>query len=168
MQSEKSESQQGSTQNEIDLAAIAEKHPVNQKTAILDLNIFDASNLTLLEVLDMAETTGIEPENMGALLKSKNSKRMRLMYAMAWVIARRANPRLEFETVCTWKLTVIGEMDPAKAEAANKRAAIVVGAASVSGLPPKEAAQLTVAEISAYQDRQKRTNRAQRRSRKAG
>jgi len=90
------------------------------------------------------------------------------MYAMAWVIARRADPRLSFETVCTWKLTVIGEVDPAKAEAANKRAALIVGAASVSGLPPKEAAQLTVAEISAYQDRQKRTNRAQRRSRKAG
>ena len=163
-QSRKLQDQQGLTQQRIDLSEVAEKHPVNVVTAVLDLNTFDASNLTLLEVLDMSEATGVEPENLGALLKTKTNKRMRLMFAMAWVIARRANARLTFEEVCTWKLEVIGEIDTKVSEATEKRAAMVVGAASVSGLPPREAANLTVAEIGAYANR----NRAARRARKAG
>jgi hypothetical protein len=157
------------TQNKVDLADVANTHPVNQKTAVLDLNAFDASQLTLLEVLDMADTVGIETAELGAVMKGgSTSKRMRLMYAMAWCIARRAEPSLTFEQVCSWKLEVIGEVDATKAERAAKRAAVIVGAASVSGLPPSEAGNLTVAELGAYRDRQARTNRAQRRSRKAG
>lgn len=168
------QSEQGLTQNEdadtIDLSAIAQAHPVNLKTAVLDLNTFDATQLTLLEVLDMAETTGVPPEALGTLLKSPNSKRMRLLYAMAWCVARRANPRLTFEEVCRWKLTVIGEVDKDKVEAGAKRAAIIVGAAKVSGLSPAEAGKLTVAELSAYNERNGRGNRAMRRAvrRKAG
>jgi hypothetical protein len=120
----------------------------------------------LLEVLDMSEASGVEPENLGALMKSRNTAtRMRIMFAMAWVIARRAQPRLTFAEVCTWKLEVIGEVDPKVAEASEKRAAAIVGAAVVSGLPPKEAANLTVAELGAYRDRQAKVNRAARRRR---
>jgi hypothetical protein len=168
MQSSELEARQDSTHNTevIDLSAIAESHPVNQKTALLDLNTFDATNLTLLEVLDMSEASGVEPENLGALMKSRNTAtRMRIMFAMAWVIARRAQPRLTFAEVCTWKLEVIGEVDPKVAEASEKRAAAIVGAAVVSGLPPKEAANLTVAELGAYRDRQAKVNRAARRRR---
>lgn len=164
MQSEKLAEQQGSTQA-IDLSAIAEAHPVNQQTAILDLNTFDATQLTLLEVLDMSEKAGVDPENLGEIIKTKTAKQMRLMYAIAWVIARRANLRLTFEEVATWKLTVIGEVDESLAETNAKRAAIVVGAASVSGLPPKEAANLTVAELGAYRERNVKANRAARRRR---
>ena len=137
---------------------IAAEHPVNQKTAVLDLNTFDATQLTLLEVLDMAEAVGVEPEALGAMIadSSNTSKRMRTMYALAWVIAKRANDYITFAEVCTWKLDVIGEVKPEKAEASKKRAAIVVGAASVSGLPPSEAGKLTLAEIGAYKDRQTR------------
>jgi len=159
------QSKQGSTQ--IDLTAIAAEHPVNAKSATLDLNTFDATQLTLLEVLDMAETVDVDPAELGDILKGTTSKRMRLMYAMAWCIARRADPSLTFAEVCTWKLEIIGEVKPEVAERAAKRAAIVVGAASVSGLPPSQAGNLTVAELSAYKDRQVRINRAARR-RKAG
>jgi hypothetical protein len=167
--------EQGLTQNEeadtVDLSAIARAYPVNQKTAVLDLNTFDATQLTLLEVLDMAETTGVPPERLGMLLRVANSKRMRLLYAMAWCIARRANPHLTFAEVCSWKLTVIGEVDKDKVDAGAKRAAIIVGAAKVSGLSPTEAGSLTVAELNAYRERSTHSNRAMRRAvrrRKAG
>jgi hypothetical protein len=167
MQSEPLESEQGSTQNDdnrVDLTAIAAAHPVNQKTAVLDLNTFDATQLTLLEVLDMAEVTGVEPELLGTLLSGRQTtKRMRMLYAMAWCIARRADPAVRFAEVCTWKLEIIGETDPARIERAGKRTAMIVGAADVSGLHPDEAAQLTVAELAAYGDRRSRSNRAARR-----
>ena len=169
-QSNGSEKQQGSTQSKIDLTAIANEHPVNQKIAILDLNTFDATQLTLLEVLDMADITGVEPELLGTLLSAKGQtkKRMTMLYAMAWCIARRADPTLKFPEVCSWKLEIVGEVSSQdiaeRTERSNKRAAKIVGAASVSGLPPSEAAQLTVAELGAYADRRARQNRAARRS----
>ena len=166
--SEKLESQQASTQSKIDLSDIAAKHPVNTQTAVLDLNTFDAAQLTLLEVLDLSESAGVEPAELGVYMKGGNtSKRMRIMYALCWVIARRANARLTFEQVCTWKLEVIGEVNEGASERTAKRAAAIVAAASVSGLPPTEAANLTVAELGAYRDRQVKVNRAARR-RKAG
>ena len=152
------------TSTQIDLTAIAAKHPVNVKVAVLDLNTFDATQLTLLEVLDMAESTGVEPEELGALLEGKSTvKRARMLYAMAWCIARRAKPSLTFAEVCTWKLEIIGEVDPARTERIAKRADAIVGAAIVSGLPPAEAGNLTIAELSSYQDKTTR-----RRRRKAG
>ena len=167
MQSEPLETEQDFTQNEetVDLNVIANNYPVNRKTAVLDLNTFDATQLTLLEVLDMSEVTGVPPEMLGSLL-SKDApagKRMRMFYAMAWSIARRADPMLSFAEVCTWRVSVIGETDPVKTERQQQRAAMIVGAADVSGLHPDDAAQLTLAELSAYGDRRKRANRATRR-----
>jgi hypothetical protein len=156
----------------IDLTEVANAHPVNQQVAVLNLNTFDATQLTLLEVLDMAEAADVEPDAMGTLLgnKRQSAKRMRLMFAMAWCIARRANPLLTFAEVCTWRLEVIGEVDPVRTEKLQKRADIIVGAASVSGLHPDEAANLTIAELTSYQERRKRGNRAARRAagRRAG
>ena len=163
------ENPQGSTQNRIDLSAIANEHPVNEKVAVLDLNTFDATQLTLLEILDMSEVTGVEPELLGTLLsaKGKTKKRMTMLYAMAWCIARRADPMLRFAEVCSWKLEVIGEVSAEqiaeRTERSKRRATKIVGAASVSGLPPSEAANLTVAELSAYADRRAKQNRAARR-----
>lgn len=148
----------------VDLTAIANENPVNRKTAVLDLNTFDASQLTLLEVLDMAETTGVDPAELGKLMgaRANNSKRMRLLYALAWCIARRADAVLTFEEVCTWRLEIVGEVDPGKTERQQKRAAVVVGAASIAGLSPAEAGNLTIAELSAYTDRAKRRRRKTR------
>lgn len=151
----------------VDLTAIAEAHPVNQHTAILNLNTFDATQLTLLEVLDMAEAADVDPAQMGALIGSsaQTGKRMRLLFAMAWCIARRANSHLTFEEVCTWRLEVIGEVDPKRTEKLQKRAEAIVSVAEAAGVSPQEAANLTVAEIAAYADRRTKRNRAARRRR---
>ena len=163
-QSPNSESQQGLTRNKIDLSAIAAEHPVNQQFAVLDLNTFDATQLTLLEVLDMSDVAGVAPENLGVVLSGRSqAKRMKMLYAMAWCIARRANPLLTFEEVATWKLEVIGENSQDRTESIARRAAVIVGAADVTGLHPDEAANLTIAELNAYGDRRKRQNRATRR-----
>jgi hypothetical protein len=91
---------------------------------------------------------------------------MLVFYAMAWCVARRANPFLTFEEVRTWRLEVIGETDTAKIEREQARADAIIGAAAVSGLHPDEAQNLTVAQLSAYGKRRERANRATRR--KAG
>lgn len=167
-QSENLGQQQGLTSNKIDLSAIAAEHPVNQQTAVLDLNTFDASQLTLLEILDMSEVANVDPAELGLVLsKGQTSQKMLVFMAMAWCIAKRANPFLTFAEVRTWRLEVIGETDTAKIERAQKRANAIVGAAAVSGLHPDEAANLTVAQLSAYGERRSRANRAARR-RKAG
>jgi hypothetical protein len=148
----------------IDLSQIAADNPVNQQVAVLDLNTFDATQLTLLEVLDMSEAAGVEPEALGRLMAGRqNTKRMRLLYALAWCIAKRANPLLTFDEVCRWKLDIIGEVDDAKIARNEKRAAIVVNAAAATGLSPTEAGNLTIAELGAYNDRRVKANRAARR-----
>jgi hypothetical protein len=159
------ESEQTS-QSKIDLAAIAEAHPVNRQVAVLDLNTFDATQLTLLEVLDMAEIAEVDATELAALLGpgANSSQRMKMLYAMAWCIARRANAALTFDEVCTWKLEVIGTTNPERAARNARRASTIVGAAITTGLPPNEVQHLTVAELSAYTDRR----RARRGRRKAG
>jgi len=134
--------------------------------AVLDLNTFDASQLTVLEVLDMADIAGVPPEELGGLMEQGQPTvpRMRMLYAMAWCIARRGDASLTFDEVCTWKLEVIGETTEALTERTAKRAKVIVGAAVVSGLPPVAAGQLTLAELGVYNER----NRAARRRRKAG
>lgn len=164
MQSEPLETKQDLTSNKVDLSAIAAEHPVNQRTAVLDLSTFDASQLTLLEILDMSDATGVEPELLGTLLSAKGTgqarKKMTMFYAMAWCIARRADPTLRFAEVCTWKIEVIGKSDPIKLEARLKRADKIVGAAIVSGLPPSEAVHLTAGELTSYGNRAARRRRA--------
>jgi hypothetical protein len=153
----------GETVNLVDISAIAAAHPVNETTCRLDLNTFDASRLTLLEVLDMSEAVGVDPSDMASILAAgnKSPRKMRMLFALAWVVARRENKTLTYEQVCTWKLDVIGviKQNPDTA----KRAAIVVGAARLTGLPPAEAESLTLAELGAYSGAARR-----RRSRRAG
>lgn len=163
-QSDGLESQQGFTSNKLDLSAIAREHPVNQTTAVLDLNTFDASQLTLLEVLDISEVAGVEAAELGLVLsKGQTSQKMLVFYAMGWVIAKRANAFLRFEEFRTYKLEIIGQVDSAKIARSQKRATAIVTAADVSGLHPDDAANLTIAELSAYGER--RSNRAARRRR---
>jgi len=145
--------------NLVDISAIAAAHPVNVKTCRLDLNTFDASGLTLIEVLDMAEAAGVSPEALASMLSASRTSpsKVRLLFALAWVVARRADASLAYAEVCTWKLDVIGVIK--ENPTAVKRAAMVVNAARLTGLPPSEAGKLTVAEIGAYGAANRRTRR---------
>jgi len=79
-----------------------------------------------------------------------------LMMAVAWVIARRVEPDLTFEEVCTYKLEVVGE--PLDDQKAKDRATAIVSVAQLAGISPDEAKKMTVSEIEALTElRRKRT-----------
>jgi hypothetical protein len=165
--SETAESGQDSkpADNLVDLSAIAEKYPVNQRVAVLDMSTFDASKLSLLDVLDMAEKAGVEPENLAGLLNlGKNSARKaRMLVSLAWVIARRAEPGLTYEEVSTWRIQMRGKIDPELVRRNAARDKAITAAAEVAGVPPSEAGKLTVGELSAIHNRQERRARARKR-----
>lgn len=145
----------------VDLSAIASAHPVNARTVILDLDTFDASKLTLLEVLDMADAAGTDPANFGEVLEAPDVSpiRARLLYALAWIICRREDARVTFAEVCTWRMEVKGSASEAAPARAARRSKVVVGAAALAGVSPREAESMTVAELTEYG----RRNRAARR-----
>lgn len=153
--------------NVIDLSAIAERNPVNQKTMVLDLSGFDASKLTLIEVLDMAEIAGVAPEKLASLLggSSLDPRKARMLYALGWVIARRESPSLTFAEVSRWRMDVKGTMDEKAMEASRAKARALVNAAIMAGVSPEEAERLTMGQLEAYKDR---SNRAARRGPRRG
>jgi hypothetical protein len=156
------------TSEPLDLSAIAARHPVNVHSMTLDLATFDASALTLLEVLDMSEVAGVEPTELAKLLArpSTDTTKARMLYALAWVIVKRERPEIKYSEIITWKLNVVGKIDNAKTKASTSRARARVNAATLSGLPPKEAEKLTVAELQAYRDNRPKTRRATPRARR--
>jgi hypothetical protein len=151
----------------IDLSAIAEKYPVNTKRMVLDLGSFDATKLTLIEMLDMSEVAGVEPQELASLLgrSSFDPRKARMLYGLAWVIARRAQPGLTYEEVITWKMEVVGKANPKVVAKSKQRAKAIVNAAELSGLHPDEAGELTIAELGAYRDNRETRRRARPRRR---
>lgn len=154
---ESDDEQSEPTSEPIDLSAIAAANPVNQRVMVLDLATFDASQLTLLEVLDMSEVAGVPPAELGALLSgggtSQTPAKARMLYALAWVIMRRADATLRYSDVIRWRLDIKGKILPAT-DAQRQRTKARVGAAKLTGLPPAEAERLTVSELAAYREGQ--------------
>ena len=152
----------------VDLSAITEQHPVHQRVMTLDLNRFDPSGLTLIEVLDMAEVSGTDTSNLSKALNGPGMTptKARVLYALAWVIVRRAEPDVRYSDVVTWKLDVIGtKVETVVSNRAMARARARVNAAKLTGLTPGEADKLTIAELDAYRKAQptKRAPRARKR-----
>lgn len=154
------------TLREVDLSAIARAHPVNARAMTLDLNTFDASGLTLIEVLDMSEAAGIDSAELVGVLNEKGMSptKARVLYALAWCIVRRAEPDVKFSEVVTWKLDLVGKVET-KVSRSQTRARARVNAAKLTGLPPAEAEKLTIAELAEYRNAQprKRVARGRRR-----
>ena len=153
------------TPKAVDLSDVAAAHPVNARAMTLDLNRFDAGGLTLIEVLDMAEASG---SDAGQLVKVLGASGMtpakaRVLYALAWVIIRRAEPDVRYSEVLTWKLDLIGKVETEVSNRAQIRARARVNAAKLAGVTPAEADKLTIAELDAYRKAQpQRRTRAPR------
>jgi hypothetical protein len=129
----------------------------------LIINVADihAGRLTLLEALDIADASGIYADNFAEVMGGPDLKRKALLlYAMAWVIARRVEKDLTFDEVCTYKLEVVGKA--ADAESDVRRAEAVMSVAALANVSPAEAKEMTIAEISAMTKIRKR--RARRRA----
>lgn len=140
----------------VDLSAIAAAHPVNARTMTLDLNRFDPSGLTLVEVLDMSEAAGVSAGSLVGALQATGMtpRKARLLYALAWVIVRRAEPEVRYSEVITWRLEIVGKMETKVSS--RERAAARVNAAKLAGVTPAEADNLTIAELDAYRKGQPR------------
>lgn len=128
---------------------------------IMDMGRFDPTNLTLLETLDMCEAAGVETNELPSLLASVGGSRItgkaaRFLYAFGWIIAKRAEPELTFETVQTWKMQITGTADGAAVERNRKRAIATINAAAALGVGPRDAERATIAEISAAKSARRR------------
>jgi hypothetical protein len=128
---------------------------------ILEVAKLNPAALTMLDALDMADASGIKPQDFTNVLQGKDERsKVLVLYAFAWVIGRRLEPGLTFQEVCTYQLEVIGK-PPTKieTEAAINRAKTTVNLAMMAGITPDEAEQLTVAEAAAVVDIQKQRRR---------
>lgn len=121
------------------------------RTITLDVASVTPGNLTLMDALDIAESSGVEPDEMVAVLNGPRNRRQgMLMYAMAWVIGRRKEPGLTFEEVISCHLHIIGK--PATDEVIEReqrRAVQVASVAMLAGVTPDEAEEMTIAEVAA-------------------
>lgn len=124
----------------------------------LNLRNLDASRITLLDALDIARVSGISADRFGTTLASKNeAERGKLMYAFAWVIARRIEPDLTWEEMCTYQLDIMGSppsKDEQDAEATKARA--IMNVVQLAHVTPDVAEQMTLAQVDAVLPRRKR------------
>jgi hypothetical protein len=121
------------------------------RKVFLDVSQIRPGKLTLLEALDMGEAAGVNPDDFSRILdRGSQAKKARLIYAFAWVLARRAEPELTFAEVCTYDLTVTGRPPTAEENRADElRAKAVASVAKIAGVSPREAEQMTMAEVKA-------------------
>ena len=135
------------------------EHPARR--LVINASDIRPGRLTLLEALDIAEASGIDAENFSAILGGRRLKpKALLLYAIAWVIARRAEKDLTFEEVCTYRLEVVGKQPNVEQDA--KRAEVVMSVAAMAGVSPEEAKTMTVAEVNAMQEIRRRSTRRRR------
>ena len=110
-----------------DLTEVARQHRVRHVK--LDLETFDLrETLTVTDVLDMARVLGVAPDKLAIQLapdgRIGERAALDVTLALAWIIGRKAEPGLEWETVqATWQLEVpeVGTRNPTRAR--RRRAA---------------------------------------------
>ena len=145
---------------DLDLSEVAES-----RTLTLDIAKLNVAGITLLDALDIQEVSGIDAGDFEGAIRGASTQRKRamLLYAFAWVLARKIEPGLTFDEVCTYHLNVIGSA-ATRQETDNiaKRAQTTVGVALAAGVTPAEAEQMTMAQVGAVVDIRKRQARRRR------
>jgi hypothetical protein len=74
----------------------------------------------------------------------------RLLYAWAWQLVRRDEPAATWDEAQTWRVEL--DLDAVDDPYVDDEARAIVEVAIATGLPPREAAQVTFAELEAYGD----------------
>ena len=135
-----------------------------QRKLLIKAADIQAGRLTLMEALDIAEASGFDTGRFEYVMEHGSLRdKAKLLYAFAWVVARRTEKDLTYEEVCTYQLEVVGEPIDARAEAEKAKA--VVAVAALAGVSPEEAKRMTIAEVAAVSDLHKARTRAARRRR---
>jgi hypothetical protein len=98
----------------LDLAAIMAAH--EPRTVLLDLAAVNSSTLTMGEVADLAEVLDLDLDEVQGAMAGRRGKvtAARAILALAWVIARRADPELTWAEARTWRVevTAAAAVDP--------------------------------------------------------
>lgn len=131
------------------------------------MNVADIhpGRLTLLEALDIADASGVDADDFVAVMERGTLRQKAyLMYAMAWVVARRLEPELTFEEVKTYRLVVKGTAP----ERSSKRAETLAATAALAGISTREAEKMTIEEVAATVQLHKRRASTSRRRKKVG
>jgi hypothetical protein len=74
----------------------------------------------------------------------------RMLYAWTWQLVRRDEPAATWQEAQTWRVEL--DLDAVDDPYVDEEARAVVEVAIATGLPPREAAQVTFAELEAYGD----------------
>lgn len=120
----------------------------------LDVSQVRPGRLTLLEALDMAEASDVDPDNFVVILQTGTQRqKAKLLYAFAWILARRSEPEISYDEILKCNLIVQGKMPTdADRDRDEKRAKAIAAVSKVAGIPPSEAENLTMAEVKAFTD----------------
>lgn len=122
----------------------------NIRNVTLDLALIDASKITLMDAFDIQEKSGIDASRFGTVLKTEGPERARMLYAFAWVIARRVEPGLTWDEMLTYNLEIIGEpMSAEQQEHETEKARAVMNVVRLAGVSPDEARDMSMAEVAA-------------------
>jgi hypothetical protein len=88
----------------------------------IDLAKITPGSLSYGDLIDIADATGIEPDEMQELVagKGRGADRLRLLCGFAWIVGRRDEPALTYADVLAGQVQVTGLQD--RPRPARKRA----------------------------------------------
>jgi len=122
------------------------------------LELADLRRLTILERARACAIAGVGEPDIAPLLKAVTShngtpetleRAVTLLYAIAYQLARRVDPSTSWEDAQGWDLALdLEASDPV----ADAEARASIEASLVTGLPPSEAGELTLAQLDAYRE----------------
>jgi hypothetical protein len=151
---------------------------VSDEPRAIELTWRMVRSLTNLELARALATAGLRPSEweraFSAYLRNELEavqllEVMTFLYAVAWQAVRRTEPAVTWAEAQSWRVefNAAASLD----ELAEAEAVASVDAALVTGLPPREAGELTLAQMEEYRrvrTEAERAVRAPRRGRRAG
>lgn len=134
------------------------------------LDLADLRRLTILERARACAVAGVSEQDIAPLLRAVTShngtpetleRAVTLLYAIAYQLARRLDPSTTWDDAQAWDLALdLERADPI----ADAEARASVEASIVTGLPPSEAGELTLAQLDAYREIREPARQATRRT----
>jgi len=129
---------------------------VSPEPRYVEFSLAQRASLTMVEMARACALADVGPQDADELFKGIVAQRVSgadflrgvtLVTAMALQYVRRSEPELTLEDALGWDLHIVeGEPD----RAAELEAEVIVGAALITGLPPREAREVTAAELDVY------------------
>lgn len=110
-----------------------------------------------MDAFDITDKSGVSGEDFGKVLKGNGPERARLLYAFAWVIARRVERGLTWEEMLTYNLEIIGTpMTEAEQDREAEKARAVMNVVRLAGVSPDDAREMSMAEVAAVMPKRRR------------